>query len=271
MLLILPPAPELAALVKAYWFVEDLQGEHAGRLIRTSPIPLAVLSVNLGEPNASEDGALVPSVSLLGLQSQARTWRSCADTYFVMAMLTVAGIVRLFPHAGSDSAGVLIELSAIAGDSSSQFLKTNINREQKPQDIAGRLDQWFISRLRSMCPAPDSAQVAMAHSILRRGGTVETAAEIAQISRRQLHRLFYRHLGVGPKEMALLERLHSSLRSVQSGCGDILEGFSDQAHQIRSWQQRLGVAPGAYTRAVLSPSPDDFAVHGALSGLAYYL
>jgi hypothetical protein len=64
------------------------------------------------------------------------------------------------------------------------------------------------------------------------------------MNRRQLHRLFHRHLGIGPKLLADLERLHSSLRGVQTRYGDPLAGFSDQAHQIRNWRRRLGVTPG---------------------------
>jgi hypothetical protein len=90
----LPPAPELASLVQAYWFVEDLPGKYEGCAVHTSPIPLAVLSVNLGRPNATQEGVLVPRTSMLGIQSHARAWQSFAGTYFVMAMLTVRGIGR---------------------------------------------------------------------------------------------------------------------------------------------------------------------------------
>ncbi|MGV2130303.1 helix-turn-helix domain-containing protein [Agrobacterium vitis] len=271
MFLIIPPVPDLATLIKAYWFVEDLSGEHAGRLIRTSPIPLAVLSVNMGRPNATEDGELVPSVSFLGLQSRSRAWYSCLDTYFVMVMLTIPGLVRLFPHTGSCSANMFLDLAELIGDASAQSLKNGVGLEQEPRRIAAFLDQWLLSRMMRRRPVSEGRQIAMAHSILRRGGTVDTAAEAAQINRRQLHRLFHRHLGVGPKELADLERLHFSLKGVQSGRGEPMQGFSDQAHQIRSWQRRLGITPGAYARAARTPLADPFAAQGALPGIAYYM
>ncbi|TCQ02191.1 AraC-like DNA-binding protein [Rhizobium sp. PP-F2F-G36] len=271
MFLALPPAPELAAMVQAYWFVEDRPGDHAGRLIRTSPIPLAVLSVNMGRPNAAEDGALVPAVSLLGLQSRARAWRSWPDTCFVMVMLSIPGLVRLFPHAGPESADRLLDLAAIAGDACAQSLKTGIGADQDPRTIAAFLDRWLMSRLSSRPPAPESAPIIAAYDVLRRGGPVEAAAEIAQVDRRQLHRLFHRHLGIGPKTLGDLERLQSSLRGVQTGRSDPLQGFSDQAHQIRSWRRRLGVTPGAYARAARSPMAEQFGADRDAHGLSYYL
>jgi methylphosphotriester-DNA--protein-cysteine methyltransferase len=76
-------------------------------------------------------------------------------------------------------------------------------------------------------PISEGKQVAVAHSILKSGGTVETAAETAQVSRRQLHRLFLRHLGMGPKSLADLERLHSSA-----------EERSVRQRGARAWVQR---------------------------------
>jgi AraC-like DNA-binding protein len=268
---ILSPAPELTGLVRAYWFVEDLPGEHAGQLIRTSPVPLTVLSVNIGRPNAVESGEPVPGVSLLGLQSQRRGWHSGSDTYFVMVMLTVPGLVRLFPHTGPGTAGMLVDLASLTGDATVHSLKNGLGMEQRPRRIAPFLDQWFVSRMNRIRPVPDIERIAAAHSILRRGGTVETAAETAQISRRQLHRLFHRHLGVSPKELADLERLHSSLQSVQSGRGEPVEGFSDQAHQIRSWRRRLGTTPGAYAHAPRTPLANHFDANGSTPEVAYYL
>ncbi len=72
MLEIVFPDDNLRSIVHSYWIVEDLIGRYSGELIRTSPIPFAVLSVNIGRPNMLVEGGTVPDVSLLGLQTQAR-------------------------------------------------------------------------------------------------------------------------------------------------------------------------------------------------------
>lgn len=271
MFLTLAPAPHLAPFVTAYWFIEDIPGEYEGRAIRTSPVPAGVLSVNLGRPNAGEDGSLVPHASLLGLQSRARCWRSWSDTYFVMAMLSVPGMVRLFPHTGSVCANRLVDLGAILGDAGAGELSTDVTAAFEPGRIASRLDRWLTARLTSCDPVPESARILAAHAVLRAGGPVAKAADAARTDRRQLHRWFHRHLGVGPKDLADLERLQQSLRAVQTGHGDPVAGFSDQAHQIRNWRRRLGVTPGTYGKSAASGLATHFATNPASAAPAFYL
>ncbi|MBC8069904.1 MAG: hypothetical protein IAG13_16320, partial [Deltaproteobacteria bacterium] len=86
---IVAPSAALRGLVSSYWIVRDAAGVHAGQPIHTSPLPFAVLSVNLGVPNRSDEGGAVPRASLLGLQSRVRRWESGPETFFVMAMLTL--------------------------------------------------------------------------------------------------------------------------------------------------------------------------------------
>ncbi len=246
MFLTLPPAPQLAPYVHAYWFIEDIPGDYEGSPIRTSPLPVAVLSVNIGRPNASDDGALVPGTALLGLQTRSRLWRSWSDTYFVMAMLTVPGLIRLFPHSGSGSSDRLLELGAVTGDTNAGALCDGVTAALDPIPVAGELDRWLLARLAGSEPIVEGRRLVSAHRILRRGGSVTKAARAAGTNRRQLQRWCHRHLGVGPKTLADLERLQRSLRSVQTTQGDPVTGFSDQAHQIRTWRRRLGITPGAY-------------------------
>jgi AraC-like DNA-binding protein len=55
-----------------------------------------------------------------------------------------------------------------------------------------------------------------------------------------------------------IERLHSSVRAVQRGEADVMAGYSDQSHQIRSWRKRLDVTPDSYRRSVRSPMVASF-------------
>ncbi|MEM8855064.1 MAG: helix-turn-helix domain-containing protein, partial [Pseudomonadota bacterium] len=233
--------------------MEDIPGAFAGQPIRTSASAFAVLSVNVGRPNACEDGTLIPPVSLLGLQPRARLWQSWQDTYFVMAILTLPGLVRLFPHTGSDSVHQLLDLGAIMGDGPADALSRAVCAAWKPAQMAKVLDRWLMERLDATTPVPEGRRLAAAHRVLHDGGSVARAAAAAEINRRQLQRWCHRHVGVGPKPLADLERLQKSLRTVQTSQGDGAAGYSDQAHQIRTWKRRLGVTPGAYRRTGRSP------------------
>jgi AraC-like DNA-binding protein len=266
---VISPASALAEFVTGYWFVQDPAGEYEGRPIWTSPCPGAVLTINLGRPNAMVDGPVVPGTSLLGVQSAVRQWRSWPDTYFAMAMLTIRGLLRLFPHMGPASADTLIELGAIAGDGVARRLSAGTDIKWEPGQVAARLDSWLLSRLQHTPEAAEFNVLVAADAMLRSCGRVGVSASHVGASRRQLHRLFRRHIGVGPKELSDLHRFASSLGAVQTGRGDPVSGFADQSDQIRSWRRRLGRTPRAYGRSEHSPMAEFFGVKR--NSFAFYL
>jgi AraC-like DNA-binding protein len=241
------PDPRLSSYVTSYLFVRDLTGEQMGKPIHTCPQPGVVLSVNFGRPNAMIGGPIVPQVSLLGVQTVSRAWRSWENTYFVMAMLTVEGLVRLFPATG-ESIDQLIDLGSLVGDATTDSLRCRLDAAWTPSRIAAGLDEWLLSRLEMIAAPQEFRRMSAAHRLLRAGLSVEATANAVEVSRRQLSRWYNTHLGAGPKQIMDLERLRRSIQSTQSGRGDPLMGFTDQAHLIRNWRQRLGTTPGAYAR-----------------------
>lgn len=262
------PHPSLRPFVQAYWFVKDIDGQHEGQPIHTAPHAGAVLTVNIGRPNAMIDGPLVPAVSLLGVQTEARQWRSWAETYFVMALLSPAGLVRLFPHAGSWARDRLIELNAVVGDLQAHRLSHAVAAAWEPARIAAHLDVWLTDRLSRTPPVPELSKLAHAMQRLLHGGCVHRVAGELGVSRRQLHRWSVDHLGTGPKELAEIARLQNSLRALQLGA-DPWQGYSDQAHATRDWRRRLRVTPGEYRRTGSSPMATTF-VRSSPDAPAFY-
>lgn len=239
------PSPPLRPYVRGYWRVRDVVGAHRGRPIDTAPRPGAVLTVNIGLPNRSSDGALTPKVSLLGIQTQARSWRSDVDTDFLMALLTPLGLARLFPCCASDLANALIDLGSVVGDGAGRHLLATASA--RPDTAATSLDEWFLARLTVCGPTRSIALFDAASRELARTSRVSIVAGTLGITRRHLSRLVNEHIGIGPKELSDLYRLDRSLKAVQAGY-DGGAGFSDQAHQIREWRRRLRTTPGRYAR-----------------------
>lgn len=247
---IVAPAPALRGWIAGYWFVRDLEGAHRGRPVHTGPVPYAALSIDLAQPNLDDSGRPVPQTSLLGLQPRARSWWPSERTEFVMVLLTPVGLVRLLPHAGA-SAAALLDLGAVLGDADAHRMRGTLLAIDDDAARVAALDAWFLARARRVDAPRELHAIAAAHACLRAGGTVAAAAQAADTHARQLDRWLLRHLGIGPKALMDLERLHASVGAVQRGCGEATEGYSDQAHQIRSWRRRLGTTPGAYRRAGL--------------------
>jgi len=268
----LAPARALAPWVCGYWFVEDWAGVHAGKPILTAPIPSAVLTVNFGRPNRMVGGPVVPQVSWLGIQRTVRQWRSSEDTAFVMVMLSVEGMVRLFPHLGGVSVDAFEDLGSLLGDSAVRPLRElAANREPMLEysRLARALDRWLLSRIGTVAEASERGAMAAACRVLASGASVTEAAATAQVSRRQLLRWCDDHVGVGPKALSSLYRLEKSVRAVHSGVQNAGVGFADQAHEIRSWRRHLASTPGKHRRS--PPSALAQAFGDTADGPAFYL
>jgi AraC-like DNA-binding protein len=261
MLALVRPSPPLLAYVEGYVYVCDIVGVHRGLPIRTVPRPGGVLTVNLGRPNRTSDGAATPTLSLLGIQTRARTWRSDTDSHFVMALLTPAGLARFAPGSGGDVVDGLIDLSSIIGDRAVSGLLDLVH--SRLDGLVAALDSWLRGRLCGEGEKPEMRLAQSACTVLSKSKRIDRAAERLGISRRHLSRIISPHLGISPKTLIDLYRLDRSLRAIQGGNSDGVDGFADQAHQVREWRRRLGITPGRYAREgrstlarALDSSPD---------------
>lgn len=246
------PCPALHGYVREYWFIADLSAAYKGPPIATTPHTSAVLSLNIGEPNATEFTVGAPRASLMGIQSRTRSYTPIGATYLVMAMLTMPGQVRLFPHAGSALGDNMVELGALIGDAGAQRLLAEISAAWTPDKITERLDEWLMRRLLSAPSWPDATRVTLAWQALTATRRVDLAAAAVDVSVRQLERWFATHVGHTPKALLSIERLQASVHAIRRDDADPVAGYSDQPHQIRSWQRHLGVTPSRYTRGAPS-------------------
>jgi len=242
------PAAPLSRDVLGYWFVEDLAGVHAGSLVETAPHASAVLTVNMGQPNATSHGGTLPAASLLGPQTGARGWVPSSETYFVMVMMTLPGLCKLFPGTGPHGVDACLDLGALTGDGVAGRLVADVAAAWRPDRVASLLDAWLCDRLLDARAAGRVGRYGLACEALVRGLAPGQAAEAAGVPLRQLQRWTRQAIGIGPGQVRDLARLQASLRAVQLRRGDPVDGYSDQAHQIRSWKRRLGVTPAAYRR-----------------------
>lgn len=82
----------------------------------------------------------------------------------------------------------------------------------------------------------------------------EDLARIAGIAVRSLHRLFERHVGVGPKWIVRRSRVQEAAERVARGervdWAALAQelGYHDQPHLIRDFREQVGFTPGAYAR-----------------------
>jgi methylphosphotriester-DNA--protein-cysteine methyltransferase len=113
--------------------------------------------------------------------------------------------------------------------------------------------------LRSFQPL-HTEQMALADRLVRLAqedrsiARAEDLASAAGTSVRSLHRLFERHVGVGPKWVVRRSRVQEAAERVARGeavdwaatAQDL--GYHDQAHLIRDFRDQIGLTPAAYAR-----------------------
>jgi AraC-like DNA-binding protein len=91
--------------------------------------------------------------------------------------------------------------------------------------------------------------LARADRAIRRA---EQLARVASLSVRSLHRIFERHVGVGPKWIICRSRVQEAAERVASGnqvdWAALAQelGYHDQSHLVRDFKDQVGFTPAAY-------------------------
>lgn len=242
----LNPHPQLRPYVLSYRIVEDKVGEFAGSPLWTCPEPVGVLSANFGNPSYHESGDAHPKTGLLGVQTHARKWISQPETSFVMALLTVPGMMVLFPSIGQDSADNLLDVASIWGERRAKKFWHCFPHSLQPDRVKSALDAWLLE-LFGAVPISTTKYYLQLHQALVSNNRIDTACEQLGITQRLLQRRFQRHLGISPKQVLNLHRLQRSVKAnVEATPQNSMQEFADQAHEIRAWRRHLSRTPGRY-------------------------
>ena len=244
----LEPHLQLRPYVLSYRIVEDMLGEASGVPLGTCPEPVGVLGANFGNPSYHESGDTHPKTGLLGVQTHARRWISQPETSFVMAMLTIPGMMVLFPNIGQDTADSLLDLSSIWGERKAEKFWCCFPPVLQPDEVRRAMDDYLLNLFNTVSISV-AKRCLQLHEALLSSERIDTACEASGITPRMLQRKFRRHLGVSPKQVLNLHRLQRSIRAnVETTSEGFLQAFSDQAHEIRTWRRYLSRTPGQYRR-----------------------
>jgi len=127
--------------------------------------------------------------------------------------------------------------------------------EDVARDMAGMLSETFfngtaVKLVRPLGPPPlDHRRVAVAAAVLRAGRPVRDAARRAELSERQLERLFRDAFGLSPVRYRRILRFRRSVKALRKGetlaGAAALAGYADQPHFSREVLDLMGHTPGA--------------------------
>jgi len=243
------PAPQLAELIDAYYFVQtdrattDLVLASPGN-IRFAPRGTWVQTVN---------GVVVPTpdrAALFGPTDRTAVFGPTGPGLMLGAGLTPLGWAQFFDIPANRMSNKVAELGDIVGYATADPLATAIENAASDEAVGEILDSWLIGRAAAR-PAADPRIAAVHRALLTVPEDVAAFARAAGVSGRSLHRLCAQAFGFPPKALLRQKRFQRTLERVrgvldQPLAGLIDDDYFDQAHFNRDFRQYMGMSPTAY-------------------------
>ena len=246
------PIPPLAHLIEEIWVQEggvdpDASPDESGSTA-ILPAARADLVLNWGDPffELRAEGEIpIPRAAIIGPRTERWEVRGSGRCGLI--------IVCFHPWAGGPllgadltaSAGGLLSIGDVYGDARERALLDCAGSEQRVALVQRMLLQWLEDR------ETDRLSAATAVAIHRAGGRarIQEVAGHLGMSRRHLQRRMTQAIGIPPKKLASLARVHRAIGRLRSGepewqvAGDC--GYSDQSHLIREVRSFTGMTPTA--------------------------
>jgi AraC-like DNA-binding protein len=243
-----PDAPALRDWVHSIWtYTSDPADFHYERVM---PTARSQLLLNLFESELrhwDEPGRPGHQVGPVGLQG-ALTRSVLIDSDQKRAVCGVSfrsgGAAAFHDVPAARFTNTIIDAADFWGDGALE-LHSKLCALDDPADRMNGIEDFLMERLRER-PAEDRLVRAVSDALVA-GRTVADVQNEAGLSRRGLHDLFERRVGVRPKLFVRLERFSAALEEAphRKSWGDLAAttGFSDQAHLSREFVALAGAPP----------------------------
>ena len=244
----IPPAPRLADVVHCFWTISGevapLQPHHY-RIVADGCVDLIL--------NCHRDEGLI----VAGTNTHWSSTTLVGNVQFFGMRFLPATIHRVLDFPSQDAAGVMAKVDAVLGKPEEELGEMLFAQASLSERIAVA-EAWLTKQIAARDVSLDTRVLRALDLINSSRGALDIEHnDELYVSPRQLRRLFQRYVGVGPKQLAKVVRFQHSiaamLRSPDSGAITV-DGYYDQSHLIRDFNQMLGLPPGALFRAEPSPT-----------------
>lgn len=240
-----PGPPDLAAFVENFWSVRwELE---AGQSFAQEVLPYPCANLSL------EDGRFL----LHGPCTQRFAAHLAGEGVVSAVKFTPAGFFAFAALPMRQLVDAIVPVEAATGrplpaPAATDFAAVRAALEAFLRSVAPKASESLLLVNRLVHLAQEDRQIARA----------EDLASLAETSLRSLHRLFERHVGVGPKWIVRRARVQEAAERVANGervdwARTAQElGYFDQAHLIRDFRDQVGFTPEAYARRCAAAAAD---------------
>jgi AraC-like DNA-binding protein len=256
----LDPHPALAPWVKCYWVLED--DTHDAKSLMASPVePIhpdghAELIFHRGDcfELARAGGYERQSRALVfGQLERSIELRAPPRVATLGVRFQPAGMAPLFGVDAAELTGgwhPLVDVGgAWAGELESRVLESEDNGE-----ALAAIDATLRARFESARPDAVVDGVVERLKLSKGQARVGDLAKVSGLSNRQLERRFLHGVGLPPKRIAGIFRLHDAFTVLAAGTSPLLIdvahhcGYFDQSHFIRDFRRVTGLPPSRFLR-----------------------
>ncbi|HZW21288.1 helix-turn-helix domain-containing protein [Noviherbaspirillum sp.] len=248
-----PPGPGLEHLAYGLWDVRATSAAvRAMPDVQLLPEVTVSLAFQYGDPLrlTMAGRTQVLGSHITGVHDSAVQLHGTGALGSVVVKLTPWGAARLFRSGMHALAACHTALRDVVGAVHVEHIEQQLAEAADAPARVAAVRQWLLDMLDAR---ESDALVAWAfREIAAQGGAVRTAELAARLgmSERQLERRFLAWVGMPPKSVARVVRLHRLAAHFHSGLSwaqiAAEAGFSDQAHMVREFRAMTGTTPARF-------------------------
>lgn len=207
------------------------------------------------------DGGAAPAVLVIGASSSAAMVRLRGQMHGLSITLRPGATMDLFGLPAGELTGTAVSLHDLLREDATAMVE-RLAAAPRVEARVAVLWSLLLQRLQKS-QTTGSAQVAKAVSVITTAGNrarLRDVADAVGVGERRLQQLFHNHVGLSPRALGRLSRLHHLLRALrrqpQADWAALAAdgGFYDQSHLVNEFRSMCGVTPTEFIHRTISGS-----------------
>lgn len=246
------PSPNLTLYIKHYLFL-DLMNIDNG-LFRTFADGNTGIVFSIGSGALYRDGMKLPQVFCYGQITDYRELEIIGSLKLIIAVFRPFGMSRILNMSAGELKNRIVDLESVLGNNLKN-LHDILSNEVSNLKMTESLNGFFSQLLKDFETRLYPMVMAATNWIMTRNGLfkAEELIDFAGYNQRTIERAFHNLVGIAPKKLGSIIRLHHFLGEIK-GTGSKYNftsnvfdaGYFDQAHLIREFRKITGLTPTTY-------------------------
>ncbi|RNC79650.1 MAG: AraC family transcriptional regulator [Balneola sp.] len=247
------PHPDLVALVKFYWTLE-VPYDPTNQKQKIIPDGCIEMTFNLADDikrYVSDTEYIVhPCAMVMGQRTKSYYIEPMGNVDSFAICFYPYGFANFIDTPLKELSDVETPVSTLFGEIPAKELEQKIVRAENTQQRIEIIEAFLLKKLSEQSTVDAIVQSTIDALVSTKGSTsINTILQEDLSKRRQLERKFVKQIGISPKQLGRVIRLHSALNMMLNEEGESLTNIAyeneyfDQAHFIKDFREFIGVSP----------------------------